>query len=266
MHCEKCGSADTEVVKCSKCGQKSRIKCSNCAFSNCTDKYCEVISIKKNIKILTYFAITLIVVMIFVLPVVITRILEDSDPLGGVVDPTTPPTPTQVASAPPTPSAPATPTAPPTPTQPITPVEAQPPTPSEPAAPDPAEVRKSVVASARELIDQKTPYKKGATDPSQGGIDFVPFVAWCFKQQGIDVPSSMKGLAGVSDRISDVSALEPGDVLFFSMKKNNRPNFVGVHLGGGKFACAYPKKKVLVTSVNTKFWKPRFVYGTRPVK
>src|SRR5688572_14755406 len=68
MHCEKCGSADTEVIKCAKCGQKSRIKCANCAFSNCTDKYCEVISIKSKIKVLTYFAIILIVLMVLILP------------------------------------------------------------------------------------------------------------------------------------------------------------------------------------------------------
>ncbi len=269
MHCEKCGSADTEVVKCGKCGQKSRIQCSNCAFSSCTDKYCEVISIKKKIKILTYFAITLIVLMIFVLPVIFMKVIGD----GEKPDPTRKP-PTRVASATPTapatvpasPAAPPTPTvsAPPTPAPPTAPPTPPPPPPT-PAGPNPAETRAKVVEAGRSLVTQKVGYKKDATDPSQGGIDYLPLVAWVFAKQGIKVPASLRDLASAGQRITDRAKLEPGDVILFSIKNNDKVSFVGVYTGGGKFVCSYPGKGVLEPDLSNKFFDERYRYAVRIV-
>lgn len=252
MHCEKCGSADTEVVKCPKCGQKSRIQCANCAFSSCTDKYCEVISIKRKIKILTYFAVALIVLMVFVLPVIIMRALEEEDPTKqptAVASATTTPPATQPATTPPPPPPPAT--APEVTDDPMPPG----PSPEEQVAQASQEIEKLVAAG--------TPFKAGSSDPSSGGIGFAEFVVHVLKAGGIDVPVRIGEMEKAGRKITSIDEIEAGDIVFFSIKRNNRANFVGVATGGGKFACVYPKKKAMELALSNKFFKPRFMYGVR---
>jgi len=265
MHCEKCGSADTQVVKCSKCGQKSRIQCGNCSFSSCTDKYCEVISIKRKIKILTYFAVTLIVLMVFVLPVIIMRAIEE-DPTPAPTRVVQNPTPEATEEPPPPPPPP-----PPTATEPATPddggFEVDPfeedPPPPEPSGPTPAEQRQSAASEARRLVEARLPFKSGATTPEEGGIGFAEFVAWTLGEAGVDVSASLPAMAKLGDKVRDASELQPGDVIFFSIKRNNKASFVGLALGDGKFACVYPGKSAMEIPLDHKFWKPRFLYGVR---
>ena len=85
MHCEKCGSADTEVVKCGDCGQKSCVKCSNCGFASCTDKYCAAIAIKRKIKILKWAVVIIILIMIGTIPFVYSTFKANKTKMQGIV-------------------------------------------------------------------------------------------------------------------------------------------------------------------------------------
>ncbi len=251
MHCEKCGSADTEVTKCSKCGQKSLIQCHNCSYKVCADKYCEVISIKRKIKILTFIAVALMALMVVVLPVIFLGL--DSDK-------------------------PAVPTPKPTSTVAPDPTEAPPPptsvAPDPPPAPDPEvvlrEKRTTVEKTIRQLVGEGVGYKKGSSDPASGGLDFVGFVQYALGRAGEELPRNPGAILKMGDRISDRSQLEIGDIVVFSKKPNDsRPNFLGVYIGNDEFSCSYPsgaRKGVIKVKLSHKFWSPRFLFGVRVLK
>lgn len=274
MHCEKCGSADTEVTRCGKCGQKSLIRCHNCGYQVCADKYCEVISIKRKIRLLTYFAMFLIFLMVIILPVVFVQ-AWDEDP-----EPTARPTPTQVATKPPaTPTQTAT-KPPVSPTQVATkPATPKPPTPqpptSQPATKPPQkppgvvlqERRDAVRDLGRKLVQQKLGYKKKSSDPKSGGLDFVGFVQHVLQEANVVLPRSPAAILKAGRRINGTDALLPGDVLVFSKKPGSKtPNFLGVYLGGGKFGCSYPGKGVIEIDLGHKFWKPRYLFAVRTIR
>jgi cell wall-associated NlpC family hydrolase len=250
LHCEKCGSADTEVTKCGKCGQKSLIRCHNCGNQVCADKYCEVISIKRKIKILTYFAMGLVLLIFLILPVVIMKAMEEPE------EPTKRPRPTQVASKPPT--------TPPKPT----------PAASKPPPKSPAQLleerRQKVAALGRQLAAEKVPYKKGSSDPRSGGLDFLGYVQHTLKAGGINVSRSPKEFLKLGPKVSDKSKLVAGDVLFFTTKPDSRrPNFVGIYLGKGDFGCAFPSGKrqgVLSIALDHPYWAKRYLFGVHSIR
>ena len=249
MHCEKCGSADTEVTKCGKCGQKSLIRCHNCGNQVCADKYCEVISIKRKIKILTYFAMGLVLLIFLILPVVIMKAMEEPE------EPTKRPRPTQVASKPPT--------TPPKPTS------------SPPATKAPAKTPEQLVQERRDKISElgrqlaaeRTPYKKGSSDPMSGGLDFLGYAQHLLDAAGVQVSRSPKEFLKLGKRLKGTDDLLAGDVLFFTTKPDSkRPNFVGIYLGNGDFGCAFPSGKrqgVLTIALEHPYWAKRYLFGVR---
>ena len=267
MHCEKCGSADTEVIKCGDCGQKSRVRCANCGYYACTDKYCSVIAIKRKIRLLTWCAGIIFLVMLGTLPFVISTYMGagGDDPGGGPV-PTV--MPTEVASPTPTP----TPTPAPTPTRPATPPTptAQPTRPATPTPPPPtarpgdfpnqAAFRRAIV----EAIDAGEGIMFG-TGTNRAGMRPDYYVRWTFRQIDWDVPESIDGFVETGRRIDDMSALQPGDVLFFSIRQDGRASYVGIYRGDGRFACIAPTqgRGWVVGPLAHDFFRPRFLFARR---
>lgn len=89
-----------------------------------------------------------------------------------------------------------------------------------------APAKKSVTQVARQLASENLPYKYGATDPKQGGLDCSGFVRWVFnKSHGIELPDE----AGLQleyfrkhGRVWDAKSgwtpadLRPGDLIFWT--------------------------------------------------
>lgn len=264
MHCEKCGSADTEVTKCGKCGQKSLIRCHNCGYQVCADKYCEVISIKRKIKVLTYFAMFLILLMVIILPIVVMKAMDEEPPATPRPNPSATARPTPRPSPPPSPSAPPPPPTPPPSVAAPSPSPAPPPTPTGPTV---EQRRQKAGSTGLDLTKKNLPYKKNGADPSAGGFDFVGFVQYVVQQAGVELSRNPAQIVGAGARIADTSGLEAGDVLVFSKEEGSKkPNFLGVYLGDGQFGCAYPGKGVIAVPIEHKFWKPRFLFGVRVIQ
>lgn len=279
MHCEKCGSSDTEIVKCRDCGQKSRVRCTNCSYSHCTDKYCSVISIKRKIRLLSGMAILLalgtLVSLFFAVQAFSNRKKKNPVRPTRIVRPTRKPTPTptQAATQPATPTAPATRTPPPTPT-----VVASPQPDDDDGGlnfdgleePDGAAFDKKLEEALNEAKGK--PYTKGGDSPSTG-FSFTGFPWWVYQQAGKTIPKSFKKMAALEKRLdsTDPDDFKRGDLLFFAIHKDKNkrdPNFVGVYSKNGWFLCAHPKaNKVAAASFkstkNGAFWRKRFVYAVR---
>lgn len=283
MHCEKCGSSDTEITKCRDCGQKSRVRCTNCSYSHCTDKYCSVISIKRKIRLLSGMALLLTLGTVISLFFALKTFSQSRKK---------PPGPTRIVR--PTRRPPATPTAPtatPPATKPASPVPTPAPTAvavaTKPATGDDGglDIEGFDVEGDDGKFDEKVekamadakgkPYTKGGDSP-ETGFSFTGFPWWVYQQAGRPIPKSFKEMAALEKRLdtTDPDKLERGDLLFFAIHKDKNvrtPNFVGVYSKNGWFLCAHPKaNKVAAASFKSaksgSFWLKRFVYAVRVQK
>jgi cell wall-associated NlpC family hydrolase len=72
-----------------------------------------------------------------------------------------------------------------------------------------------------------TPYRWGGESP-QSGFDCSGLVRWAYGRVGVDLPHNSRALYGVGRRVP-TSALEPGDILFFSGLGH-----VGLYVGRGR--------------------------------
>jgi cell wall-associated NlpC family hydrolase len=68
MHCNKCGSQDTETGKCANCKQNSSVKCKACGHLFCSDRYCEIVALHAKRKQLTRIAILLFGLILCTVP------------------------------------------------------------------------------------------------------------------------------------------------------------------------------------------------------
>ncbi|RKO61680.1 Cell wall-associated hydrolases (invasion-associated proteins) [Caldibacillus debilis GB1] len=78
------------------------------------------------------------------------------------------------------------------------------------------------------------PYHWGGTDP-KSSFDCSGLVQWSFKQVGIELPRTAAQQFLVTRRL-DPSAIEPGDLVFFSYGKGI--SHVGIYIGKGKMVNA----------------------------
>ena len=129
----------------------------------------------------------------------------------------------------------------------------------------------SVGLSERQFEDEVkeylgTPYRKGGT--SSKGFDCSGFARTVYDRiLGIDLPHSS------GDQFNDAALqkinnqeLQAGDLVFFagsSKKKKKRINHVGVYLSDGEFIHASSTEGVMVSSLDDKYWKKRFVGSKR---
>ncbi|MHA4813385.1 C40 family peptidase [Streptomyces aculeolatus] len=83
------------------------------------------------------------------------------------------------------------------------------------------------------------PYVYGATGPSS--FDCSGLTGWAFSQAGVSLPRISQDQANVGTRISSVSALQPGDLVFFYSDLHH----VGIYAGNGQIIHA-PKPGAVV--------------------
>ena len=120
------------------------------------------------------------------------------------------------------------------------------------------EQAKAIVTTARTFMG--VPYVFGGTTPK--GFDCSGLVQYVFKQHGVDIPrlADEQYKLGKSVKISQLTA---GDLVFFTTYTEG-VSHCGIYLGGGKFLHASSSKGVKIDSLDSEYWKPRFV-GARKI-
>ena len=174
---------------------------------------------------------------------------------------------TPVVTLPPTKAPTAEPTATPTPT----PTAAPPPEPdetpvptAEPTATPDVDRGLQLVMIAQQYINY--PYTRGGKSPDTG-FDPSGFVYWCLKEMGLNV--KRRNSAGYAEeegweKITRLSDLQPGDLVFFKTGDNENINCVCIYLGDEQMI--YPstsKGTVILSPINT-YWTNAFQWARRP--
>ena len=104
-------------------------------------------------------------------------------------------------------------------------------------------------------------YLWGGTTPR--GFDCSGFVKYSYAKAGKTLPRTAAEMHRKGKAVNQ-SAMKPGDLMFFAQSKASRPSHVALYLGNGKMIHAETYyKKVVVGSINDRYWKPRFVGAKR---
>ena len=97
-------------------------------------------------------------------------------------------------------------------------------------------------------------------------FDCSGFTSYVYKKNGICIPRTSREQSTYGKYVSR-GKLKPGDLVFFdtSKKRKGYVNHVGIYLGGNKFIHASSaKKKIVITSLNKKFYSQRYKGARRP--
>ena len=189
-------------------------------------------------------------------PIRIVAVIESQVPVTATPQVTA--TPTPVPTKTPTPA----PTDTPTPTDTPEPMDTPEPT-AEPSPTPDAAAGEQLVMIAQQYMDY--PYTRGGQSPEQG-FDPSGFVYWCLKEMGLKL--KRRTSAGYAEeekwqRISRLSDLQPGDLVFFRTGDNENINCVCIYMGNNQMI--YPstsKEMVIVTEINS-YWTNAFQWARR---
>ena len=109
------------------------------------------------------------------------------------------------------------------------------------------------------------PYRRGNEGPNS--YDCSGLVYYCLTQNGVDIGRySAASYAKVSDwkKITSMSDLRRGDLIFYHDDDSSRVSHVGICLGDGTMIDASSNKSQIVhRSHTTSYWKRNFVCGRR---
>ncbi len=119
--------------------------------------------------------------------------------------------------------------------------------------------KSNVISNAKAMLGVK--YYYGGNSPKTG-FDCSGLVYYAHKKQGITLPRTTLGQLKKVRRIYK-SALRPGDLVFFAIDRKT-VSHVGIYLGNNKFIHSPSTgKRVNITSMNSNYWRSRFVTGGR---
>ena len=106
------------------------------------------------------------------------------------------------------------------------------------------------------------PYRWGGD--SRQGIDCSGLVTEVFKEQGVYLPRTVRGLRRAGIKIYTLSQLQVGDLLFFRKGKFplRKSRHLGIYLGKGKFVHTGSSKGVLISDFSS-YWQKRFAGARR---
>jgi len=108
-------------------------------------------------------------------------------------------------------------------------------------------------------------YVWGATG-QKNTFDCSGFTKYVYKKNGINLPRRAIAQSKYGKYVPR-KKLQKGDLIFFDTSKRRRGyvNHVGIYLGNGKFIHASSaKKKVVITSLNKRFYSQRYKGARRP--
>lgn len=121
--------------------------------------------------------------------------------------------------------------------------------------------RSSIVRTA--LSFRGTRYRYGGTGRS--GFDCSGFIRYVYGKDGTGLPRTAAEQYRIGKKVS-LSQLKPGDLLFYRTSRK-RVGHVAMYMGNGKMIhAANPRKGVTVDSINSPYYKARFVGARRPGK
>jgi len=117
------------------------------------------------------------------------------------------------------------------------------------------------LTSAKSQLGKR--YVWGATGPYS--FDCSGFTKYVCDKNGVCIPRTSIKQSKIGQRVSR-KELKAGDLIFFDTSKRRRGyvNHVGIYIGNNKFIHASSaKRKVVITSLETPFYKSRFKWGSR---
>ncbi len=199
-------------------------------------------------------------------PLRIVAVVESALPATPTPEPTPVPTDTPEPTAVPTSTPTPEPTHTPVPTGNDVPGRTA--VPTEKPTPAPTDVPNVPKGELLGMIAQQYldyPYTRGGKSP-QTGFDPSGFVYWCLSEMGQSV--KRRSSAGYAEeegwqKITRLSDLQSGDLLFFRTGDNENINCVCIYLGDNQMI--YPstsKQAVIVTEINS-YWTNAFQWARR---
>jgi LysM repeat protein len=120
----------------------------------------------------------------------------------------------------------------------------------------------NVIRTAKKYLGRR--YVWGAEGPSS--FDCSGFTQYVMrKSKGVKLPRVSRKQAYYGKYVTR-SQLRPGDLVFFDTSRRRRGyvNHVGIYIGNGKFIHASSARhRVVITSLNSPFYRARFKWGRR---
>lgn len=109
-----------------------------------------------------------------------------------------------------------------------------------------------------------TPYQFGGT--GHKGIDCSAFTQNVFNEAlDFSLPRTAALQFKKGTKIKSKKNLRIGDLVFFNTRRAAYPGHVGIYLGEGLFAHASVSKGVTVSSLESSYYKKRFISGRRVI-
>ncbi|MCZ8518170.1 MULTISPECIES: C40 family peptidase [Paenibacillus] len=118
-----------------------------------------------------------------------------------------------------------------------------------------------IVATAKSYIGD-VEYKFNTRDVPRLIFDCSSFTQFIFKKRGIDIPWGSRAQAKLGTYVSK-SNLRAGDLVFFSVGTPGRIDHVGIYVGSGKFISNTTSADVVITDLNSGYWKNRYITARR---
>ena len=121
----------------------------------------------------------------------------------------------------------------------------------------------AVVARALDLVG--TPYRAGGSSPATG-FDCSGLVHYVYRDAaGIELPRTSAELGALRTPAPAASALRPGDLVLFSVKRGSRIDHTGIYVGDGDFVHAPSSGgRVRVEPLSERYWQ-RSYRGARRI-
>ncbi|WP_044895387.1 LysM peptidoglycan-binding domain-containing protein [Bacillus alveayuensis] len=107
-------------------------------------------------------------------------------------------------------------------------------------------------------------YLYGASPSRTDAFDCSSFTMRVFGEAGISLPRSSTAQSQIGTPVS-FNQLQKGDLVFFDTDFNGTINHVGIYAGNGQMLNATTSKGVCYVSINSSYWKQRFVKAVRVI-
>jgi len=118
-----------------------------------------------------------------------------------------------------------------------------------------------IIVTARKFLG--VPHCMGGT--TMKCMDCSGLVYAVFAKHGIILPHNSEDQARYGKIVSAIDKLRRGDLVFFvrSYKTRHLITHTGIFLGNDQFIHTSSRNGVTITSINDKYWKEKFIFGTR---